>query len=144
MRFWDSSALVPLLVEEPRSDTLRSEFRRDPDVVAWWSTELECLSALARLERDEAFAADTLGAAQHRLDELAASWREVEPTATVKRLAARILRVHPLHAADALQLGAAVVASESEPKTLELVTLDDRLARAAEREGFRVIRPDGA
>jgi len=57
----------------------------------------------------------------------------------VKRLAERLLETHPLRAADALQIGAALVAAESEPETLEFVTLDRRQAEAAEREGFRVM-----
>lgn len=55
--------------------------------------------------------------------------------------AARLLRVHPLCAADALQLAAARMAAEDRPETLPFVTLDDRLALAAQREGFEVIRP---
>jgi hypothetical protein len=46
------------------------------------------------------------------------------------------LRVHPLRAADALQLAAAYIAAERRPSSLELVILDDRLAAAARREGF--------
>jgi hypothetical protein len=46
------------------------------------------------------------------------------------------LRVHPLRAADALQLAAAFVAAERRPSSLEIVTLDQRLAAAARKEGF--------
>jgi hypothetical protein len=48
--------------------------------------------------------------------------------------------VHPLRAADSLQLAAAIIAAEREPTTLEFVSLDDRLGEAASREGFRVVR----
>ncbi len=51
----------------------------------------------------------------------------------------RFLRVHPLRAADALQLAAAFVLADRRPSTLELVTLDDRLAVAARKEGFVVL-----
>jgi hypothetical protein len=56
----------------------------------------------------------------------------------VLEMARRLLRVHPLRAADSLQLAAAVLASEGRPSTLEFVCLDDRLGIAAQREGFRV------
>jgi predicted nucleic acid-binding protein len=46
---------------------------------------------------------------------------------------------HPLRAADALQLGAALFAADGDPQSLELVTLDRRLADAARREGFPVL-----
>lgn len=54
-------------------------------------------------------------------------------------LAHRLLRVHPLRAADALQLAAATIAAERRPPTLTFVTLDDRLRAAADREGFRIV-----
>jgi uncharacterized protein len=143
MRFWDSSALVPLLVSEAASQGTTHEYERDPDIIAWWATDIECASALARLERDESLDGAAMSDALRRLDLLAAAWQEIQPGATVRRVAMRLLRVHPLRAADALQLAAAVVASENEPSTLPLVTLDERLAQAAEREGFAVTRPVG-
>jgi len=51
MRFWDSSAIVPLLVQGPVTAGLVAEFRKDPLLVVWWGTRVECASALARLER---------------------------------------------------------------------------------------------
>ncbi len=143
MRFWDTSAVVPLLVSEPSSAAVRLAFARDPEVVAWWATELECVSALTRLEREGALTATSIADALHRLDELSMGWREVQPIGRIRQIASRLLRVHPLRAGDALQLGAAIVASEDQPATLPFVTLDDRLATAAEREGFATVRPDG-
>jgi hypothetical protein len=52
MRFWDSSAIVPLLVREPASDAITSEYEHEPDMLVWWATPIECVSALARLERE--------------------------------------------------------------------------------------------
>ncbi len=144
MRFWDTSALVPLFVSEPSSLAARKEFARDSEVVVWWVTESECVSALARLERDGDLTATSIVEALDRLNELSMGWREVQPVRRVRQVATRLLRVHPLRAADALQLGAAIVASEDQPATLPFVTLDDRLAQAAEREGFVVVRPDRA
>jgi len=141
MRFWDSSAIVPLLVEEASSDAALSEYLRDPDVVAWWGTEVECISALARLEREGALETPDMRRASSRLGALMPSWQEVLPTARVRELAVRLLRVHPLRAGDALQLAAALVASEGSPASLQLVSLDDRLSLAAEREGFPLVRP---
>jgi len=51
----------------------------------------------------------------------------------------RLLRVHPLRAAGALQLAAAFSAAEQRPSSLEMITVDDRLASAAQKEGFAVI-----
>ena len=141
MRFWDSSAVVSLLVVESSSAAVMREYELDPEVVAWWATEAECVSALARLEREGSLTASSMGQGLRRLDGLARAWREVQPVTAVRTTAIRLLRVHPLRTADALQLGAAIVAAEDHPATLQFVTLDERLAQAAEREGFAVINP---
>lgn len=139
MRFWDSSALVPLLAEETTTDAMRRRLREDRDVLVWWGARVECVSALARCVREGRVLRKELVRAEQRLLHLTQAWLEVAPTEPVRAAAQRLLRVHPLRAADALQLAAAVVAAEQEAASLELVTLDDRLAEAAEREGFRVL-----
>lgn len=138
MKFWDSSAIVPLLVGEPSSPGVVGEYERDPEMLVWWASEVECVSALARLEREGGLSAAGMNEALRRFAALARSWRTVEPVERVRQGAVRLLRVHPLRAADALQLSAAVVASEDQPQSLTFVTLDDRLALAASREGFAV------
>ncbi len=142
MRFWDASAIVPLLVTEPSTLAAQQEYRGDPGVVVWWATELECVSALAGQEREGVLGVPQIIEGLRRLDQMSHAWREVAPVARVRRVAARLLRVHPLRTADALQLGAAIVAAQEQPASLPFVTLDDRLALAAEREGFTVVRPD--
>ena len=59
----------------------------------------------------------------------------------VRRHAERLVETHPLRAADALQVGAALVAAHDDPAALEFVTLDQQQAQAAEREGFHVLGP---
>lgn len=144
MRFWDSSAIVPLLVAEPATPTVVEAYVLDPDIVVWWATELECVSALARLERDGSIAAPAFAEALGRLDGLALAWHEVQPGTRTRAVAIRLLRTHALRAADALQLAAAIAAAEDAPASLPMVTLDARLGAAAEREGFRVVDPAAA
>ena len=138
MRFWDSSAIVPLIVAEASTEAVQAIAEDDPVMCVWWATEVECVSALTRLERDDAMTEATIIAALERLDSLVQTWHEVQPIAAVRGAARRVLRVHNLRAADALQLAAAVVAAEGLPASLEIVTLDERLAAAARREGFAV------
>ena len=102
------------------------------------------MSALARLEREGSLASSSMVEGLRRLDALAQAWREVQPVAAVREIAVRLLRVHPLRTADALQLAAAIVVAEGHPSSLPLVTLDERLAQAAEREGFAIVRPGQA
>lgn len=138
MRFWDSSAIIPLTVTEASTDAMRATAEEDPVMCVWWATEVECVSALARLEREGALTDTATTVALERLDLLADSWNEVQPVVAVRGAARRLLRVHPLRTADALQLAAAVVAAEGQPASLEIITLDERLAAAARREGFTV------
>ena len=139
MKFWDASALVPLLVAEPTTRSMQLVATRDPEMLVWWGSEVECASALARLERAAALDGKAASLAFERLRRLAAGWHEIEPTEIVRETAVRFLRVHPLRAADALQLAAAFIAAERRPRSLQIVTLDERLADAARKEGFDLL-----
>lgn len=140
MRFWDSSAVVPLLVPEATSLSLTSLYDDDPVVIAWWATDVECVSAVARAQRQGKLTSALSAAALTRLDALRRGWHEVEPGEEVRETAKRFLRVHDLRAGDALQLAAAFFAAEARSSTLEFVALDDRLLAAARREGFPTAR----
>jgi uncharacterized protein len=94
---------------------------------------------LARLERDTALDTKSAELAFRRLRLIADAWHEVELSELVRENAARFLRVHPLRAADALQLAAAFVAAERRPASLQVVTLDERLADAMRKEGFALV-----
>lgn len=144
MKFWDTSALVPLLLEEAASEPVRELYGADPAVAVAWTTAVECASAVARVERDGELTVDQARAVFARLDELIRTSYEVEPGANLRDIARRLLRVHSLRAADAIQLASATLAAEGRPSTLTVVTLDERLETAALREGFVVLRPGPA
>ena len=139
MKFWDASAIVPLLVAEEITRRLQALAAKDSAMLVWWGSAVECVSALARLERNTALNARAMTLALQRLRQLTTGWHEVDPSDEIRETAARFLRVHPLRAADALQLAAAFAAAERRPASLEIVTLDGRLANAARKEGFAVI-----
>jgi uncharacterized protein len=140
VRFWDSSALVPLHIDEPATEGLRSLLREDPVVLVWMLSSVEMLSAIARLRRRSKGLDDLLHGARLEVLNRWPQWSPVTHAEAVRRRAERLVAVHPLAAADAMQLAAALVASGDRPETLDFVTLDERLAAAAELEGFRVIR----
>jgi len=139
MKFWDASAIVPLVLTEPTTKAVRTLAEKDPTMIVWWATEVECASAIARLECDDALDDAAATQAFQRLRQLAQTWHEVDASDPIREAAVRFLRVHPLRAADALQLAAAFIAAERRPSSLEVVTLDERLAGAARKEGFAVI-----
>lgn len=140
MRFWDSSAVVPLLVSEVATPAMLALAQDDPQMLVWWAAEVDCVSAIARLERQDDLSGEAALASLERLNALAESWNEVQPVDGARRTALRLLRTHNLRAAVALQLAAAIVAAEGQPASIEIVTLDDRLTDAARREGFVVRR----
>lgn len=137
MTFWDTSAILPLLVQAPETEAMRARLSEDPGLAVWWGTPVECASALSRLER-EGVPSPTIEEAFARLDTLSGSWAEVEPHEEVREIARRLLRVHPLRAADALQLAAATLLAGHRPPSLRMVALDGRLRTAAAKEGFRI------
>jgi len=139
VKFWDTSALVGLFVAESASARVERWLHDDPDIVVWSLTRVELLSALARRRRVEPRAAPHLRAARHEVLEAWERWTEVTAVDLVRHHAERLVETHPITAADALQIGAALVASEGRPEDLDLVTLDRQQARAAEREGFRIL-----
>jgi predicted nucleic acid-binding protein len=96
-------------------------------------------SAVARLEREGNMAAREVQAALARLDLLAEAWAQVEPGPDLQRLARRLLRTHPLRAADALQLAAALIAADGKPRRMPFVCRDERLRVAADREGLPLV-----
>lgn len=135
MRFWDSSALVPLLLCQPQTALARQLLEQDGELVVWWGSPVECASAIARLGREGHLTAKAEQDARSLLDALRRSWFEVQPGDAVRTQALRLLRFHPLRAADALQLAAALEWAGSPPEG-DFVTLDGRLREAAQREGF--------
>jgi uncharacterized protein len=139
VKFWDASAIVPLLIAEAATRYLQALAARDPDMLVWWGSEVECASALARAERSGALAAQAAARAFDRLKQFADGWHEIEPSEILREAATRFLRVHPMRAADALQLAAAFIAAEHRPSALQVITLDELLAGAARKEGFAVI-----
>jgi predicted nucleic acid-binding protein len=138
VKFWDSSAMVPLLLDEPRSGFLRAIAAADGSIAVWWASPVECCSAVGRLRREGVITVSEEDEVRHALESLSGCWTEIEPTADLRSTAARLLLNHPLRAADALQLAAALAWSGGAAGH-EFVCLDDRLRLAARNEGFAVL-----
>ena len=139
MRFWDSSALVPLIVAQPTSAAVDQWLAADGAMVVWTLTSVELASAVARLAREGSIGEGAAHDAENRIEQLLAACHTVVDVEAVKAQARRLLRVHPLRAADALQLGAAWEWVIGRPAERVFHTFDGRLGLAARREGFRVL-----
>jgi predicted nucleic acid-binding protein len=138
MRFWDSSAIAPLLVEETASRPREAQLHEDAEILVWYGTWAELESAICRRERESSIDPEQAAMARTRLSVLTRAWLEVQPTSWVRERAIRLLRVHPLRAADAMQLAAALVAFKERTAGNRFLTADLRLAKAATLEGFAV------
>jgi hypothetical protein len=75
MNFWDSSALLPLLVEEAASKAILALYRKQPEIVAAWGATVECVSALSRLDREGRVPPQAVTKATRQLQELQAAWQ---------------------------------------------------------------------
>lgn len=138
MKFWDTSALVPLLIEERTSDPVRAIAAADTEIVVWWGASVECLSAISRLERAGRLKPPENTRAFDLLGKLRGGWKEIEPLEIIASGLEELLRAHPLRAADALQLAAALLANDRQVDELEFVCLDERLVAAARAEGLAI------
>ena len=137
MRYWDASALVPLIVAEADSDLVRGWLSEDDHIVTWVWTRTEIRSAVARRMREGLLSRPRCRGVFDRLDVLAGSWDEVTDALAVRSRAETLLMRYPLRAADAGQLGAALLVRERLARPLTFVCRDRRLLSAADLEGLR-------
>jgi predicted nucleic acid-binding protein len=144
MRFWDTSAVVPLVIDEPESVRAKRLVDDDPAIAAWWATRTECMSALARLRRERKISSEDEARTKRLLLALAAEWTEIAPGDRLRERAERIFAAHPLRAGDASQLAAALLWARGKTSGRSFVSFDERLRRAAAREGFDVAPDDGS
>lgn len=139
MRYWDSSAILPLLLEETRSNDIRQLVQEDAGIISWWGTSVECFSALWRLKRegvlDERKGLDF----KKRLEALFLEADMISPSNLLKNRAIRLLATHSLRAGDALQLAAALRWCQEQTGGVSFVCLDQKLRQAASAEGFTVL-----
>ena len=141
MRFWDSSAIIPLIVLEEESAYCTCAFKTDGDIIVWTLSKVEVFSALCRRFREQILNEKAFESAKKRMNDLFDGAFEIVSIPRIKQRAIRLLQVHPLRAADALQLASVLVASEEDPSRLSVVCFDKRLSQAAKKEGFEV-NPD--
>ena len=139
MRYWDSSALVALHIEQPATADLRELYAKDPAILTWILSDVEVRSGIARLGRAGALDSTAVLAASTRFEAFWESVHQIALVETVKPRAKRLLSIHPLVAAQAPRLAAALTGVYDSPLGWEFVCLDRTLGAAATREGFLVV-----
>ena len=136
MMFWDSSAIIPLCIDEPKTKIVQHIIREDSAITVWWGSLIECYSAFARLRREGFLKSREEDQIRYMLTILSNIWTEIEPSEDIRDIAGRLLMTHPLQAADSLQLSAALIWAGKKAKGHHFVCLDLRLRAAARKEGF--------
>ena len=138
MKFWDASALIPLLIDEATTQAMWQLSSAERYLLISFITPIEITSALTRRVRTHELTAAQMDFANKRLPELQRFWLMIDDLPAISRIALELLRTHPLRAGDAIQLASAITAS-GDRTTIPFVTLDKRLAVAAAAEGFPVL-----
>lgn len=141
MRFWDSSAIVPLLVLEKETEQCIRAFQSDPEVMVWTMSKVEVFSALCRRFREGGLREIDFDSAKKRMSDFFDMAFEIISLTKVKDRALRLLQVHQLRAADAMQLASVLVATREDPSRMQIMSFDNRLSLAAKRECF-IVNPD--
>ena len=136
--FWDSSAIVPLCLEQPSTAAARV-LTMQFGLVVWWAAAVEVRSAVARLVRMRQISSRGQVQAILLLEMLRNEWREIRPIDQVRERAEQLLDRFPLHAADALQLAASWIWCQGHPRNRRFISSDVQLLDAARRVGFTAI-----
>ncbi len=130
-------------MREPASEKVEPLLQRDPEMAFWWGAPLDWWEALLTAQRKERISAADLQKAKGLLDHLRARAFEVQPTEELRARALRLLSVHtavhPLRAADAMELAAALIWCRERTHGATFVSLHPPLRLAAALEGFRVL-----
>ncbi len=137
--FWDTIGIVPLCCRQTQTAQARQTARLYARQVVWWAASVEAISSFNRLVREGQMSAKESRQSLERLNYLRHRWNEIQPTEEVRNLAERLLSVHKLRAADALQLAAALVWCSHRPRGRCFIGADSNLSEAAQAEGFTVI-----
>jgi predicted nucleic acid-binding protein len=139
LKFWDTSAIIPLCIEEQATKIVKDISEKDGAIVVWWGSIVECHSAFGRLRRDGFLNPAEETEVLAILWQLAGVWTEIEPSDDLREITRRLIQNYPLRAADSLQLAAAIVWTNKAPRGHEFVCLDSRLRSAAHTEGFTIL-----
>jgi len=136
--YFDTSALVKLLVLETGSPLVVALWERADAAVTSRIADVEVKSVLAAAERIGRIDAAPAAAARDRWKELWPGLAKVEVTEALTEHAADLADRRPLRAGDALHLASALLFRDASPV---FAVWDRRLAAAGRAEGLTVLPP---
>lgn len=133
--YFDSSALVKLLVEESGSDLAAALWDGCDAALSSRLAYPEVCAALAAAGRSDDLGKSELTSAERTWGDHWAEMRPVELTAPVERHAGELARTHSLRASDAVHLASALAIGDPE---LVFAVWDERLHAGARAAHLRI------
>lgn len=133
--YFDSSALVKLVVEEPGSQLAAELWDACDGALSSRLAYPEVRAALAASARNHELRAEELLEAEHAWEEFWAATRKVELTTDVEQHAGHLARTHALRGADAVHLASALAVNDDD---LVVAVWDRRLHGGVLAAGIRV------
>lgn len=133
--YFDTSALIPLIVEEPTTHVCQRLWNEASRVGSVRLLYAEASAALARAHRMARLTATQLDEAMEALEDIVVELDHVEVTDQLVRAAGALARTHGLRGYDAVHLGAGLNVADDD---VVFVTGDTNLAAAARALGIAV------
>lgn len=137
MRFWDTSALVPLITKEDQTPRMQQVIASDRNMAVSFITPVELTSTIWR--RGRRYDQTSFRRSLFKIAELESNWTLLDEHEPTIKLARQLITKHVLRTGDAIQLAAALLLVADHPEDLPFVSLDHDLSRAAREEGFPVV-----
>lgn len=131
--YFDTSALVPLLIDEPGTEAAGDAWDQAENVISARLIYAEARAALAQAARRGRITSDNHDRAVQGLDELVEQMAFVEVDDALVRVAGDLAQEHALRGYDAVHLASALRVGSPD---VVLVTGDGALLAAASAEGL--------
>ncbi len=131
--YFDTSAIIPLIINEPSSDRCNRVWNESSRVVSVRLLYPEVRAALAKAERMGRLSATQRAAAFVELETIITEVDHVEVTEALAHRAGELAQAHGLRGYDAVHLAAASAVADSD---VVLVTGDADMANAANSIGI--------
>lgn len=132
LAYFETSAVIKLLVAEPGSDQASAIWRNVPSRICSVLTYPEARAALAAARRSRRITASGLRRATNRLEQLTSGMARIAAAEDLLHAAGELAETHALRGYDAVHLASALRAG---PSTL-MVSWDEDLVRAARTAGL--------
>lgn len=133
--YFDTSAFIPLIIDEPNSDSCDRLWNEATRIVSVRLLYVEARAALARAHRLGRLSQRALASAVALLDDLSAQVDHVEVTERLVRMAGTLAEEQQLRGCDAVHLTAAQAVADQD--TI-FASGDQQLIAAATRVGLSV------